>query len=174
MLQGELPVALDLSITDMEGKAPQEIKAAFEEKKLPGMTVGRHFEVTLEETKNNKTRSVSEISEEIKVVIHVPKPLQAEDRRFYVLRLHTMRDGSQELAQLVDEDEDPATIPFSTDKFTPCAIAYMDWEPEEAVSSDHKPGKDSSMRNAAGIAIVVMAAIVTATGIWYIAGKKRK
>lgn len=62
------------------------------------MTVGRHFEVTLEETKNNKTRSVSEISEEIKVVIHVPKPLQAEDRRFYVLRLHTMRDGSQELA----------------------------------------------------------------------------
>lgn len=174
MLQGELPVALDLSITDMEGKAPQEIKAAFEEKKLPGMTVGRHFEVTLEETKNNKTRSVSEISEEIKVVIHVPKPLQAEDRRFYVLRLHTMRDGSQELAQLVDEDEDPATITFSTDKFTPCAIAYMDWEPEEAVSSDHKPGKDSSMRNAAGIAIVVMAAIVTATGIWYIAGKKRK
>lgn len=173
MLQGELPVSIDLSIRDMEGKTSQEVKDAFEEKKLPGMTIGRYFEITLEETKNEKKEAVSELSEKLKVVIHVPQPLQAEDRKFYVLRLHTGQDGSQEFAQLLDEDEEPDTITFSTDKFSPYAIAYIDWETEKAEESDKEPDRESKAKNAAGAVIVAMAVIVTATGIWYIIGKKR-
>ena len=174
MLQGDLPVMIDLSIKDMEGKTPQEVKDAFEEKKLPGMTIGRYFEITLEETKKEEKETVSELAEELKVVIHVPKPLQAEDRKFYVLRLHTEKDGSQEFAQLLDEDESPDTITFSTDKFSPYAIAYIDWKTEEAVEAGGEAVDNNRMRNVAGMVIVAMAVIVTATGIWYIVGRKKK
>lgn len=174
MLQGDLKVSIDLTVRDMEGKVSQEIKDAFAEKKLPGMTIGRHFEVTLEETRNEETENVSELAKKLKVVIHVPKPLQAEDRKFYILRLHTGRDGSQEFAQLLDEDEDPDTITFSTDRFSPYAIAYIDWEPENAEDSDKEAIGHDRARNAAGAVIVIMAVIVTATGIWYIAGKKKR
>ena len=40
-----------------------------------------------------------------------------------MLRLHTKEDGSREFAQLSDEDDNPDTITFSTDKFSPYAIA---------------------------------------------------
>lgn len=173
LLQGDLPVSIDLSIKDTEGKTPQAVKDAFEEKKLPGMTIGRYFEITLEETKEEEKENVSELTEKLKVVIHVPKPLQAEDRRFYILALHTGKDGRQELAQLLDEDENPDTITFSTDKFSPCAIAYIDWETENAAESGKETDDNSRAKTAAGAVIVVMALIVTVTGIWYIAGRKK-
>lgn len=173
MLQGELPVEIELSVRDMEGKVAQEIKDTFEEKKLPGMMIGRYFEVALEETKNGEKENVSELAEKLKVVIHVPKPLQAEDRKFYILRLHTGKDGSQEFAQLLDEDGNADTITFSTDRFSPYAIAYIDWEKEDSVETDDEAAVDNRMKNAAGVVIVVMAVIVTATGIWYIVGKRK-
>lgn len=174
MLQGDLPVLIDLSIKDMEGRTPQEIKDAFEEKKLPGMTVGRHFELVLREKKGNKKQNIPELPEKLKVVIHVPEPLQAQDRTFYILSLYTKADGSLELAQLLDEDENPDTITFSTDRFSSCAIAYIDFEKKESAEPEEVSGRNSKTKNAAAAVVVVMALIVTATGIWYIAGRKKK
>lgn len=174
MLQGNLPVSLDLFIRDMEGKTSQEVKDAFEEKKLPGMTIGRYFEISLEETKKGEKETVSELAEKLKVVIHVPQPLQKEDRKFYILELYTDKDGSRELAQLPDEDEDFSTITFSTDKFSPCAIAYIDWETEDTAKPEKQEVRDDKKKTAAGAVVVVMAVIVTVTGIWYIVGRKRK
>lgn len=174
MLRGDLPVAIDLSIKDMEGKASQEVRDAFEEKKLPDMTIGRYFEIVLEETKKEEKETVSELAEKLKVVIHVPKPLQAEDRTFYILRIHTGKDGSQEFTQLLDEDEDPDTITFSTDRFSPCAIAYIDRGTKKAAEPDEGQERDSRARNVAGVVIFIMAVVVTATGIWYIVGKKKR
>ena len=174
MLQGDLPVEIDLSIRDMEGKVSQEIKDAFEERKLPGMTIGRHFEITLKETKGEERQNISELAEALKVVIHVPKPLQEQDRKFYILGLHTGKDGSVELAQLLDEDENPETITFSTDRFSPCAIAYIDWEKADEGKQQKEAAQNSKARNAAATVIVVMALIVTVTGIWYIAGRKKR
>lgn len=174
MLQGDLPVLIDLSIKDMEGRTPQEIKDAFEEKKLPGMTVGRHFELVLREKKGNEKQNISELPEKLKVVIHVPEPLQAQDRTFYILSLYTKADGSLELAQLLDEDENPDTITFSTDRFSSCAIAYIDFEKKESAEPEEVSGRNSKTKNAAVAVVVVMALIVTATGIWYIAGRKKK
>lgn len=174
MLQGDLPVLIDLSIKDMEGKVSQEIKDAFKEKKLPGMTIGRHFELVLREKKGNEKQNVSELSEKLKVVIHVPEPLQAQDRTFYTLILHTKADGSSEFVQLSDEDENPDTITFSTDRFSPCAIAYIDFKKGDEGKPEGVSGKDSRTKNAAAAVIVVMALIVTATGIWYIVGRKKK
>lgn len=177
MSQGDLPVAIDFAIRDREGKVSQETKDIFEERKPSGMTIGRYFEITLEKRKKGEEKeSVSELAEKIKVVLHVPQPLQAQDREFYILGLHTQKDSGPEFVQLSDEDENPDTITFSTDRFSSYAIAYIDREKEEEKEgkTEREAVQNSRAKNAAGAVIVVMAVIVTATGIWYIAGKRRK
>lgn len=175
MSQGDLPVAIDFAIRDREGKVSQETKDIFEERKPSGMTIGRYFEITLEKRKKGEEKeSVSELAEKIKVVLHVPQPLQAQDREFYILGLHTQKDSGPEFVQLSDEDENPDTITFSTDRFSSYAIAYIDREKEEEGKTEREAVQNSRAKNAAGAVIVVMAVIVTATGIWYIAGKRRK
>lgn len=175
MSQGDLLVAIDFAIRDREGKVSQETKDIFEERKPSGMTIGRYFEITLEKRKKGEEKeSVSELAEKIKVVLHVPQPLQAQDREFYILGLHTQKDSGPEFVQLSDEDENPDTITFSADRFSSYAIAYIDREKEEEGKTKGEAVQNSRAKNAAGAVIVVMAVIVTATGIWYIAGKRRK
>ena len=174
MLQGDLPVVIDLHVRDMEGKTSQKIKDAFEEKKPSGMTIGRQFEITMEETKKGEKQKVSALREKIKVVVHVPEPLQMQDRRFCILGLYTDQSGKAEFAQLLDEDENPNTITFSTNRFCSYAIAYMDPEKEEEGRTEEETAQNSRVRNAAAAVIVVMALIVTITGIWYIVGRKKR
>lgn len=174
MLQGDLPVGINLFVRDMEGKVSQEVKDIFEEKKLPGMTIGRHFEIILEETKKGEKQKISALGEKLKVSLHVPKPLQVQDREFYILGLYTKQDGSQELVQLSDEDKNPNTITFSTDRLSSYAIAYIDREMEDEGEPAGEAVQSGKAKNVIGAVIVVMALIVTATGIWYIAGRKKR
>ncbi len=176
LLQGGAPAEINLYVEDTDGREPAQVQKEFAEKKLPGMSIGRYFEVSLTASKGGETETISELPTALKVVIDVPEHLKAEKRRFYVLRLHTKADGSREFAQLADEDDNPDTITFSTDKFSPYAIAYIDWQAgDEAASgmAGKEPG-DRRFRNAAGIVIVLLALAVTVTGVLYIAGKRRR
>ena len=176
MLQGDVPVSINLHIEDANGEETPQVQKAFAEKKLPGMNIGQYFEVFLIASKNNDTQMVSELPEPLKVVINVPDHLKVENRKFYILRLHTKADGGQEFAQLADEDNNPDTITFSTDRFSPYAIAYIDWQPEssEIPAAVEKEPDGRRLRNAAGIVIVFLALAVTVTGILYIAGKRKR
>lgn len=176
MLQGNVPVSINLHIEDANGEETPQVQKAFAEKKLPGMNVGQYFEVFLMTSKNNDTQMVSELPEALRVVINVPAHLKKENRKFYILRLHTNEDGSQDFSQLADEDDNPDTITFSTDKFSPYAIAYIDWqqESEEIPAVLEKEPDDRWLKNAAGIVVVFLALAVTVTGILYIAGKKKR
>lgn len=176
MLQGSLPVTIELSVKDTEGKVSQEAKEVFEERKLPGMEIGRHFEISLKETKGEETKDVSKLSEKLEVVIRVPEPLKAENRKFYILRLHTKEDGSQEFAQLPDEDGSPDTITFSTDQFSPCAIAYIDWEEEDAEDSQEvqSAADDKSMTGVVVAIAVALGIGVTVLLVWDIAVRRHK
>lgn len=172
LLQGSAPVAINLYIEDADDRQAAQVQKEFAEKKLPGMNIGQYFEVSLTASKKGETQTISELSSALKVVIEVPEHLKAENRRFYVLRLHTKEDGSREFAQLSDEDDNPDTITFSTDKFSPYAIAYVDEQTAPGISGKD-PG-DRRFRNAAGIVIVLLALAVTVTGVLYIAGKRRR
>lgn len=161
MLQGSLPVTIEIHVKDTEGKEAQAEKEVFEEKKLPGMEIGRHFEISLKATKGKDTQEILELPEKLKVVVRVPEQLHAEKRRFYILRLHTKEDGRQEFAQLTDEDDSPDTITFSTDKFSPYAIAYIDWEKEneEILEAEENTGADKRAGNTAAAAIAAALAV---------------
>lgn len=176
MLRGDVPVSINLHIEDANGEETPQVQKAFAENKLPGMNIGQYFEVFLMASKSNETQMVSELPETLKVVINVPQHLKVENRKFYILRLHTKEDGNQEFAQLADEDNNPDTITFSTDRFSPYAIAYIDWQPKKGEIPEvlEKDSDDRNLRNAAGIVIVFLALAVTVTGILYIAGKRRR
>lgn len=170
LLRGNAQAAIHLYIEDAKGKESAQAQKDFAQNKLPGMSIGQYFEVSLKARKQGETQTISELPTALQVVIDVPEHLKAEERQFYILRSHTKKDGSREFAQLADEDDNPDTITFSTDKFSPYAIAYIDWHGE---NGDAKADKSRGMRNAAGIVIVLLAVAVTVTGILYIAGKKR-
>ena len=175
MLQGNMPVTIELAIKDTEGNESQQTKEAFAEKKLPGIKIGRYFEVSLRETKKKDTQTISELPEKLKVTVCIPEHLKAEDRKFYILRLHTKKDGSQDFAQLSDEDDNPDTITFSTDRFSSYAIGYIDWEtePAEALEDTESVADNNSAINII-MAIVIAAAIgITSLLIWYMTVKKR-
>ncbi len=181
MLQGRLPVTIDLYIKDTEGKETQEVREGFEEKKLPGMEIGRHFEISLKETKGKETQTVSELPEKLKVAIRVPEPLKAENRRFYILRLHTKEDGSRDFAQLTDEDDSPDTITFSTDKLSSCAIAYFDWETADASEAETEgpeaakgAANDKSVASVAAVLAAALAVGVISLLVGYVVVKKRR
>lgn len=175
MLQGNMPVTIELAIKDTEGRESQQTKEAFEEKKLPGITIGRYFEVSLRETKKKDTQTISELPEELKMTVCIPEHLKAENRKFYILRLHTEKDGSQDFAQLSDEDDNPDTITFSTHKFSSYAIGYIDWETgtaEALENTENVTGNNSAI--SVIMAVVIAIAIgITSLFIWYITVKKR-
>lgn len=175
MLQGNMPVTIELAIKDTEGKESQLTKEAFEEKKLPGIMIGRYFEISLKETKKKDTQTISELSEKLKVTVCIPEHLKAENRKFYILRLHTEKDGSQDFAQLSDEDDNPDTITFSTDKFSSYAIAYVDWETEtaEALENTESVTGHNSAINVIMAVVIAVAIGITSLLIWYITVKKR-
>lgn len=175
MLQGNAPAGIDLHIEDANGKETPQVQKSFAENKLPGMNIGQYFEVSLTTSKKGETKTVFELPTALQVTILVPEYLKAEKREFYILRLHTEEDGSQEFAQLADEDDNPDTITFSTDKFSPYAIAYIDQQSEGGENEEIRGNVSDNrrFRNAAGIVIVLLALAATVTGVLYIAGKKR-
>ena len=175
MLQGNMPVTIELAIKDTEGKESQQTKEAFEEKKLPGIMIGRYFEISLKETKEKDTQPISELPEKLKVTVCIPEHLKAENRKFYILRLHTEKDGSQDFAQLSDEDDNPDTITFSTDKFSAYAIGYIDWETETAEpleNTESVTGNNSAV-NAIMAVVIAIAIGITSLLVWYITVRKR-
>lgn len=175
MLQGNMPVTIELAIKDTEGKESQQTKEVFEEKKLPGIRIGRYFEVSLRETKKKDTQMISELPEKLKMTVCIPEQLKAENRKFYILRLHTEKDGSQDFAQLSDEDDNPDTITFSTDKFSSYVIAYIDWEAEtvEALENVENVTGNNSAVNVIMAVVIALAIGITSLLIWYMTVKKR-
>ncbi len=126
MLLGKNPVALNFHIERIDDEMPETTQKLFEEHKMPGMQIGQYFEISLLESNQNDTNMITELPSMLTVKLNLPEDLKSENRRFYILRLHTAADGTQEYAELIDEDKDPDTITFSTDRFSPYAIAYID------------------------------------------------
>lgn len=170
MLRGDSPVALNLYINDVGENVPRLTIKSFEEKKLPVMEIGRYFDMFLMESRQGDTRMVATLPEALHVVIDVPEDLRADGREFYILRLHTKEDGSVEYAELVDEDDDPDTISFSTDRFSPYAVAYIDWSGDTAQAG--KNGDKSRIVNVIIITFVIAVAAMVFFTLLYGRGRK--
>ncbi len=174
MLRGNSPVVLNLHINSVGEDVSRLTVRSFEEKKLPAMKIGQYFEMFLMESRQGDTQMISSLPEALKVVINVPDNLRADKREFYILRLHTKEDGSMEYAELSDEDHDPDTISFSTDRFSPYAIAYIDWNTDAEGASEpaEKTADNGKIVNVIIITFVIAVAAMVLFTLLH--GKSRK
>lgn len=90
--------------------------------------------------------------------------------------MYTKEDGTQEFVQLSDEDDDPDTITFSTDKISPCAIAYIDWSEKKTEASGvmEDTDKDNGVVYVVVIMAIAIAVVITFWLLWYIGRKKKR
>lgn len=73
-----------------------------------------------------KTDTLDTVAKPLKLVFPVPKSLQSASRKFFIVRLHKDLAGTVVSEKLEDEDNDPATITVTSDKFSVYAIAYTE------------------------------------------------
>lgn len=176
LAQGNSQILINLHIDDVVDEEAQTMTDVFERYKLRGMEIGRCFNMFLLESKQGDTSMISELPEELRVVINIPEHLKADNREFFIMRLHMAEDGSADYAELADQDEDPDTITFFTDKFSPYAIAYMELSQENTNEPDVAQNTEMSEAKKDIIAVVCVAAacIVTFSLSAYMIKRRRR
>lgn len=175
MLLGEKPVSINLHIDCLDDTEPPETVLLFEEKKMPGMQIGQYFEISLMESSLGDTHMITELPNALNIILNLPDHLKADNRRFYILRLHTNEDGSIEFAELTDEDNDPDTITFSTDRFSPYAIAYIDlYAKETAPTTNVEPSVTGRGVTGVILALSIFIAMALASFFIFILIRRRK
>ncbi|MGN0412729.1 MAG: hypothetical protein ACI4FV_06795 [Lachnospiraceae bacterium] len=77
-------------------------------------------------TIENDKKAVTQLSSGMVVVLDIPEEFRdtANEREYFIIRRHVNPDGSILMSVLEDEDTNPSTITFRTDKFSTYAIAY--------------------------------------------------
>lgn len=93
-----------------------------------GVKVGQYFEIVMMKSMSGSTSVVTDTLVPMKIVMNVPKELKSSGRQFCVIRAHQGQDGILTISFLEDEDNNPDTITFSTDKFSSYAIGYIGGE----------------------------------------------
>ncbi len=165
MLLGNMSVIINLHIDRIDGEESIETEEFFEENKIRGMQIGQFFEVSLMESCQNETQMITKLPQELRIILNVPDHLKKDNRKFYILRMHTDEAGNQEFAELVDEDKDSDTITFSTDRFSPYAIAYIDLPPRGASSSSDSSATVIRNRGNDSItSVIIVLSLILAVG----------
>lgn len=172
---GNLSILINLYIDDLEEGEMQTVTDMLEEHKLRGMEIGKCFNMFLLESTSDDTRMISELPEELQVVLNIPESLKADNREFFIMRLHSNEDGSVEYAELADQDDNPDTISFCTDRFSPYAIAYLELSPENAGGTDRaeNTGMSEKTKDIIGAVSVAGAGAVTLFLIMYLMKRRR-
>lgn len=186
ILRGNRQVTISFLIDRIDGAVPSETIKFFTANKIPAMQIGQYFEVTLTETAQNETRKITELPEELELVLRLPDRLKADNRKFYILRMHTNADGTLEYTELADKDKDADTVTFTTDRFSTYAIAYIDWQPnadtqQESTEAENttpaqttgSPGISGAVTSVIAVLAVILAAAASMLILWFIMKKRR-
>lgn len=160
------PVKINVNIFENSKFISEEDKKAIDSTVSKGVTIGNYFEIILMKSKNGECHSVTELPVGMTICLDVPKDLQDAGRSFYIVREHITSDGSVQLAILPDEDNNPNTVTFTTDKFSSYAIAYQG-------GNSGKTKQISIIILVAAIAVMVLM-IALLTGRSVAASKRRR
>ncbi|MBE6542268.1 MAG: LamG domain-containing protein [Ruminococcaceae bacterium] len=92
-----------------------------------------YLDLSLEKVigENSEGIPVTNTNAAVTFTIDVPAEIAAENRQYFIVRSHyNAEDDKMEYDVLYDEDDDPNTITFSTDRFSVYALTYAETEPE--------------------------------------------
>ncbi len=143
------PVKINVNIFDNSNFISEEDKKAIDSTVNKGINVGNYFEILLMKSKNGECHSISETTVGMTVCLDIPDDLKQSGRSYYIVRNHLTPDGTRQIAILPDEDNNPNTITFTTDKFSAYAIAYQG-------GNESKTKQISIILLVAAIAVIVL------------------
>lgn len=121
-------VKINVNIFDNSKFVAEEDKSSIDSAITRGMKVSNYFELCLLKTKKGECTNISETTVGLKVCMEIPADYLSNGRTFYIVRSHVADDGGRQVVILNDEDNDPNTITFTTDKFSAYALAYQGGE----------------------------------------------
>lgn len=114
-------ISIAFQFDTLESKAVQDDVKDKIEKMLTNEKIMQYFDISvLVSADGSKIGRLTELAENIKISIKVPKELQQQNRKFYIFRLH-----NGEVEKLDTELED-TLLTFNTNKFSIYALAYVD------------------------------------------------
>lgn len=107
---------------DLQTPEDKQIDAAA---KRNGINIAQHFEMVMLKSQDGYSEVMTTLNAPMKIVMNVPQALIDSGREFYIVRSHVEPDGSVSISFINDEDSNPATITFTTDRFSSYAIGYV-------------------------------------------------
>ena len=161
LLSGEDKVYVDVAISGVQEKFvaqedKDEIKQAIPEDKR----VGKYFFSSFIKSVDGVSTEITEFAAPLMVRVDVPDSIYEEGRSYSIARLHTDGNGNREVTILEDEDDDPETVTFYTDRFSTYAILcdadIQDKNLTEASVQTTAEGSGAS----SGMAVIFVAAAV--------------
>lgn len=123
------------AVEEPPAKIAETVERALAER---GQSLAAHLDICLYKSIDGAEAPLTSIEQTgaaIRFCIGVPEGLVAESRAFAVMRFHEMEDGTVEVTELEDIDEDPSTVTFETDRFSVYSLVYKD----EAGKDPNKP-----------------------------------
>lgn len=129
------PVNIGLYIYNVSDTISPEDRDAIKSYNLPGIKIDEnsYFEMLIEKNVQGYASTYRDLPHPVTIEIRIPENLLQEERDFYILNVMSDANGEPMLLCITDEDDNPATITFTTSTLSTYALAYAD-EPSKTSS----------------------------------------
>lgn len=177
-------VRANLTVCSLENEIEPTDKYLFEQNVGNNVTIGTYFDVRLIVENDGVPKLVTTLDKPMTVVVKVTPEMRNSGRECLVMRLH---NGSFDI--LPDEDNNPDTITFSTDKMSVFAMGYYNIGAQNGINNQtntqelpheiNTENVNSSKKNNDNVVIyvligVIIAGVGTVLGILLSSGSKKK
>ena len=169
--KGESPYEINLNIINAENQMSIIDKQLIQDKKGSDMAIGTFFDILLMQDYEGVSSMISELPSPMTMVMNIPEEYISTDRTYSIIRLHREKNGKMSVAELPDEDTNPSTITFTTDKFSYYGLAFRDSNGID-LAMKAKTGEARASLLIVLILIVVLAAM-TMVVFYLVLGLKR-
>lgn len=119
-------VAISINLYDSTNNVSEMEKRYINSTLFGGMKVDRYFDIVILKSVDGETSEITTLTTPMTIVINVPNEFKGANKSLYIARTHTDSDGITSTDILTDEDNNPDTLTFTSDKFSTYALVYID------------------------------------------------
>ncbi len=125
--KGESQYGINLNILSADDQMDLINKQLIRDKNESNdMAVGTFFDILLMQDFEGVTSMISELPSPMTLVMNIPEKYLSSDRTYSIIRMHREKDGKFSVTELPDEDNNPSTVTFTTDKFSYYGLGFRD------------------------------------------------
>ncbi len=122
------PVNIGMYIFNISDAISADDKDLFKSNNLEGIVIDEnsYFEMLITKNIQGYTSTYRSLPHPVTIEIRIPDNLLQDNRDYYILNIMSDVSGEPMLVCITDEDDNPATITFTTSNLSTYALAYAD------------------------------------------------